>query len=104
MLARAIAAAGHVVVAEAADGESAVAAAARERPEALVLDSRLPPGDAPETVVRIRAVAPEAAIYIFASLEELATVRAAVAAGAAGAIVRPLRPSGVADALGREPA
>ncbi len=52
------------VVGEAADGSAAVALAASERPDAVVLDLAMPVMDGLEAIPRIKGVAPAAAIVI----------------------------------------
>ena len=52
------------VVGEAADGSAAVALAASERPDAVVLDLAMPVMDGLEAIPRIKGVAPGAAIVI----------------------------------------
>jgi DNA-binding NarL/FixJ family response regulator len=92
-------AAGHEVVAEAESLAAALAAVAAHAPAAVVLDGRLEPavGDA---VARLRAAAPASRIVVIAALDETGVVRAAVAAGAGKALLRPFTPARVAEALG----
>lgn len=56
---------GFNVVAEAADGTSAVAAAAEHRPDVVVLDLGLPDLEGQEVVARLRDVTPESQVVIF---------------------------------------
>jgi DNA-binding NarL/FixJ family response regulator len=99
LLARAVRAAGHEVAREAHDAPSAIEAARAERADVLILDSRLPPGGACNAIAAIREAAPRTALLVLASLDERAIVREAVAAGARGPIVRPVRPGVVAEML-----
>jgi DNA-binding NarL/FixJ family response regulator len=50
-------------------------------------------------ITRLRATGYAAAIVVIAALDETRLVRAAVAAGATGALLRPILPGGVAAAL-----
>lgn len=56
---------GFDVVAEAADGVSAVAAAAEHQPDVIVLDLGLPDLAGHEVVTRVREVAPHAQVVVF---------------------------------------
>lgn len=60
---------GFDVVAEAADGESAVAAAREHRPDVIVLDLGLPDLAGREVVTRLRQEAPDAGIVVFTGLD-----------------------------------
>jgi len=99
VLARLIAAAGHEIVGESEDAPRALERCAALHPDAVVIDGRLPPDGALALVPRLRALDPALRILVAASLEEVELVRAAVAAGADGAIGRPFTPSGVEAAL-----
>ena len=100
LLARAVRAAGHEVVAEAHDAEGALTTIATVSPDVVIIDGRLPPSGANDAVARIRAAGCVATILVVASLAERDLVRAAVAVGASGGLLRPLRP-GVLEGLPR---
>ncbi|MDQ2857596.1 MAG: response regulator [Candidatus Eremiobacteraeota bacterium] len=90
---------GHDVVGE-ADDEATLAAAVRALlPDAVIIDGRLPPSGAPATIVLLRSGTPLLAIYVIAALRETAVVKAATAAGASGAILRPFLATQIAAAL-----
>jgi DNA-binding NarL/FixJ family response regulator len=92
-------AAGHTVVATAAVADEGVACAMQFGPDVVVVDGRLPPEGAVSFITRLRATGYAAAIVVIAALDETRLVRAAVAAGATGALLRPILPGGVAAAL-----
>ena len=99
LVARAVRAAGHEIAAEAADAEAAVAALARELPDALIVDGRLPDAPIAELVTRLRAASPNTAILILATLKERELVRSAGRAGAHAAVLRPLKQTTLTEAL-----
>jgi DNA-binding NarL/FixJ family response regulator len=99
LVARAVRAAGHEIVAEVADADAAVAALARESPDALVLDGRLPPGPIAGLIVSLHAASADTGIFVLATLDERDLVRTAIRAGAHGAFLRPLKPHALAEAL-----
>jgi DNA-binding NarL/FixJ family response regulator len=99
IFARLASAAGHEVVAESADADDAIDQVARRAPDAVVIDGRLPPHGASALIERLRERRPDMRIVIVASLDERDLVVAAAAAGASAALLRPLLPSRVAEAL-----
>jgi DNA-binding NarL/FixJ family response regulator len=100
LVARAVRAAGHDVVAEAADGDAALELLDRSMPDVLIVDSRLPPGGVVALIARLVDAAPTLRIYVLASLGERSLVRTAIASGAHGACLRPIRASAVSELLG----
>jgi DNA-binding NarL/FixJ family response regulator len=72
------------VVAEAADGKEAVAAARRHRPDVVVMDVRMPHLDGIEATRRIRADQPDVAVIVLTTFDMDQYVFQAVRAGAAG--------------------
>jgi DNA-binding NarL/FixJ family response regulator len=92
-------AAGFDVVAEAASVDEALALAADVRPDAVVVDGRLVPDLPSAFVAPLRERDPSVAVFVVAALEETALVRAAIDAGAAGALLRPVLASQLARAL-----
>jgi two-component system chemotaxis response regulator CheY len=94
-----LAGAEHIVIGEAQDGPRAVALAATLRPDAVFVDSRLPPDGAAPLVAEFRRAAPDTAVFVIAALGETALVRAAVAEGARGAVRRPLLAAEIRAAL-----
>jgi DNA-binding NarL/FixJ family response regulator len=90
---------GHEVVARAADSGDAAVIAGRLLPDLALVDGRLPPGGCLPAIPILRAAAPAMRVAIVAAVSEIELVRAAVAAGAAGALRRPLLRSQVVPAL-----
>lgn len=73
---------GGVVVAEAATGAEALAAATEHRPDVVLLDFRLPDRSGADVCAGILARHPQAAIVVLSARGDEAQVRAAVDAGA----------------------
>jgi DNA-binding NarL/FixJ family response regulator len=99
IFARIVIPAGHELVGQAAEASEAVALAALLAPDVVVVDSRLPPGGGLEALAKLRAAAPGAALLLLAAVAEQALVREALAAGASGALRRPLLASQVLGVL-----
>jgi DNA-binding NarL/FixJ family response regulator len=72
------------VVGEAVDGREAVRAAVTLRPDVLVLDITMPGLDGVAAAAEIRKAAPSVGILMLTMLDDDESVRAALAAGAAG--------------------
>src|SRR5213593_5234565 len=90
--------AGHEVVAEARDGEEAVALAGEHEPELAVPDVRMPRLDGIEAAKRILAERPIPIVMLTAyGQEEL--VSRAVEAGVFGYLVKPFRESDLLPAI-----
>lgn len=79
---------GFEVVAEAADGNEAVAAVERLRPDVVILDVRLPGPNGVEVARRIAAAAPDTRVLMLSAFDEIDYVRAALAAGVAGYLLK----------------
>ncbi len=99
VLARIVRDLGHEVVAEVPDLESALRCISEHLPDLAIVDSRLPPEGCLAALRELRARAPGVMVAVIAALDEIDVVRAAVAAGAAGAFRRPLLRSDVAVSL-----
>jgi two-component system nitrate/nitrite response regulator NarL len=99
IFARIVVPAGHELVAQAGDAGEAAGLAARHAPDLVVVDSRLPPRGGLEALAGIRAAAPQAVVLFVAAAGEQQLVRAGVAAGAGGALLRPLLASQVLSVL-----
>ena len=100
MLARTLATLGHAVIGEAATLERAQTVALEEQPDVIAVDGRL--GGAVDVAALVRSLqpaAPAAAIFVIVSLDEMPLVKRAVAAGARGAIRRPIVASQLREAL-----
>ena len=89
---------GLVVCAEARDGEEAVALARRERPDAAVLDLRMPNLDGIEAARRIYAERP-IPIVMLTAFSDRAHVDKAIDAGVFTYLVKPFRESDVVPAV-----
>lgn len=91
---------GFEVVGLAADGEEAVAIAARTRPDAALLDVDMPHGGIP-TVSRLLEVVPAMAIVMLSSDEQEKHVRSLLIAGAAAYCRKGIAPEDLAERLRR---
>jgi DNA-binding NarL/FixJ family response regulator len=80
------------VVAEAADGLAAVAAAAAHRPDVVLMDVRMPGIAGVEATARIRAAPGGPAVIVLTTYDSDATVFAALRAGAAGFLLKDVVP------------
>jgi DNA-binding NarL/FixJ family response regulator len=76
------------VVGEAADGHEAVRAAVTLSPDVIVLDIHMPGLDGVAAAREIRRAAPDVGILMLTMLDDDASVRAAVTAGAAGYVLK----------------
>ncbi|UXI67051.1 response regulator [Tahibacter amnicola] len=76
------------VVAEAADGNAAVEAYRRHRPDILLVDLRLPGMDGPEVIRAVRELDAQARCIVLSSFDARADVERALAAGARGYLVK----------------
>jgi two-component system chemotaxis response regulator CheY len=93
------ASAGHEIVGEAGDAEETIALARAGKPDAVVVDGRLPPGGVAHLIARLHDLLPQARLIVIAALDETGIVRAAHAAGATGALLRPILPAQVVRAF-----
>jgi response regulator NasT len=84
LIAEQLTALGHTVVAEAATGSEAVAAVARVRPDAVLLDVHMPDGSGIDAAPAIIAAKPDTAVVFFTGDPEAALTDAEV--GETGAI------------------
>ena len=89
---------GFVVVAEARDGEEAVSLARTTRPDAAILDLRMPRLDGIEAARRIHAERP-IPIVMLTAFSERSYVDRAIAAGVFTYLVKPFRESDVVPAV-----
>ncbi len=84
-------AAGFDVVGEAEDSERAIAVCKVRRPELLLLDYELPPGDAPTVIRAVREQLPELRILVFTAFQDAERARLVLDIGANGFVTKGLR-------------
>jgi len=89
------------VVGEAADGEEAVALVQTLLPEVVVMDLVMPRLDGVEAIRRIRENTPSTKVIVLTSFAEDEKVFAAVRAGAAGYLLKDVRPQELGEAIRR---
>ena len=87
------------VVGEAGDGETAVAEAARLRPDVILMDLVMPGTDGLEAIARIRAADAGARIVVLTSFASADQVLPALRAGAAGYVLKDAAPAEVEAAI-----
>jgi DNA-binding NarL/FixJ family response regulator len=75
-------------VASAADGEQAVALAARHRPDVVLMDLRMPVLDGVEATRRIRAAQPDTEVVVLTTHADEASILDALQAGARGYLTK----------------
>jgi DNA-binding NarL/FixJ family response regulator len=91
--------AGIEIVATAGNGAEAIQAAARLRPDVVLMDLRMPGVDGVEATRRIRAHHPQIAVLILTTYLDDATVLPALRAGASGVLGKDASPQQVLDAI-----
>jgi DNA-binding NarL/FixJ family response regulator len=79
---------GFEVVGPAEDGEGAVAAAERERPELALVDYRMPRCGGAELLRRLKAISPETRVAVYTAEADEALVAEAFSAGAAAVVLK----------------
>jgi two-component system, NarL family, response regulator LiaR len=87
------------VVAEACDGEEAVARAAELVPDVVLMDLVMPNLDGIEAIRRIRDASPSTRVLVLTSFIEDEKVFPAVKAGAAGYLLKDVEPTELAGAI-----
>lgn len=83
-------AAGHEIVGQAGDGQSAVEMTRAKRPDVVLLDLTMPTMDGHEALRQIRASVPETKVVILTVSDEDADLQRAIRAGAHGYLVKSL--------------
>jgi DNA-binding NarL/FixJ family response regulator len=76
------------VVAEAADGVEAVAVVARERPDVVLMDLRMPRMDGVAAIAKIQQAQPEARVLVLTTYDEDHDIVRAIEAGARGVLLK----------------
>jgi two-component system, NarL family, response regulator DevR len=87
------------VVGEAATAEEGLSRIPPTQPDVAVVDMRLPDGDGAEVCRRLRERAPETRSLVLTSYSDEDAVAAAVAAGAAGYLLKQVRGSALVSAV-----
>ena len=87
------------IVGEAGDGEAAVAEVERLLPDVVLMDLRMPGVDGIEATRRIRSISPSTRVIALTSFTDDETVFPAVKAGAAGYLLKDVRPQDLAEAI-----
>jgi two-component system chemotaxis response regulator CheY len=93
--------AGYEVVAQARDGEEAVAAFREHQPDLITLDIVMPCKSGLEALREIRAGCRTARVIMCTALGQESLVQEAMDAGATGYVVKPFRPEEVTVAIAR---
>jgi CheY-like chemotaxis protein len=94
---------GHAVVGIAVSADEAVALAARESPDVVLMDIRLAgPGDGIDAALRIRASAPADIVFVTANTDP-ATLGRARTADPLGVLQKPLTPERLREVLAARP-
>jgi DNA-binding NarL/FixJ family response regulator len=100
-LCRAMEQAGFDVVAQAADGEAAVALTEEHHPDVVLMDLSLPVLSGAAATKRIRRVAPDTSVLVLSMLSDETAVASALAAGAKGYMVKDCTTAELVDAVQR---
>ena len=87
------------VVGEAADGETAVGAAARLKPDVALMDLVMPRVGGEEAIRRIAEVSPATRVLVLTSFAEDEKLFPALRAGAAGYLLKDVQPSELVGAI-----
>ena len=90
---------GMTVVAEAGTVAEAVEAAARSKPDVVIMDVRLPDGSGVEACRTIREAQPEIKVIMLTSYPDEEAVFASIIAGASGYLLKQTRGQAVVDAV-----
>jgi len=99
-IAQMVASADVQVVGEAANGETAVAAARRHKPDVVLLDVRMGGKDGLDAIKRIRSAAPNARVVMLSAFDNSTYVARAVSAGAHDYLLKTATRKELLDAIG----
>lgn len=95
------ASADYEVVGSASDCEMAMEQALRLRPDIVCLDILMPKGSGLDVLKKIRKELPQTVVLMVTGSSDSATVKAALAAGASGYIIKPFNSATVLDLIGQ---
>jgi DNA-binding NarL/FixJ family response regulator len=87
------------VVAEAEDGEAAIAAVVRHRPDVLLLDVRMPRLDGVQVISKLAAQASLPPTLLLTTFEDDAALIGGIRAGAKGFLLKGVTPETLVDAI-----
>jgi two-component system, NarL family, response regulator LiaR len=87
------------VVGEAAGGDEAIRVAAACSPDVVLLDLVMPDGDGVGAIRRLLEVVPAARVLVLTSFADDSQIFAAMAAGAAGYLLKDVDPAALADGI-----
>jgi DNA-binding NarL/FixJ family response regulator len=87
------------VVGEASDGAEALAAVAREEPDVVLMDLRMPGVDGPTATARIAASHPSVAVLVLTTFADDESIVAALRAGARGYLTKDAGRAEIATAI-----
>ncbi|HWR07811.1 response regulator [Sporomusa sp.] len=87
------------VVGEAGDGAVALQVAAQVQPDIVLMDIRMPEMTGLDAAKHMRAIVPEAKIIFITAFSNLDYVEAAASLGAAGYMLKPVRPEKLVSSL-----
>jgi len=88
-----------VVVGEADGGETALAVAAKLKPDVVLMDLVMPDGDGITALRHLREESPDVRVLVLTSYIDDAQVFGAIQAGAAGYQLKDIQPEALADAI-----
>lgn len=87
------------VIAEALDGEEAVALCSQIQPDVILMDIMMPGMDGPTATARIRDACPDIQVLALTSFAEPDLVQRALDAGAIGYLLKDIRPEKLVQAI-----
>lgn len=90
---------GYHVVGEASNGVDAVMQCVKLKPDIVLLDINMPKMDGLQALEEIRKANPAAMVLMVSADATMDKVKEALKKGAAGFVVKPLKPSSVLDSL-----
>ncbi len=92
-------AAGHEVVAEADNGEDAVAIYAKIRPDVVTMDIIMPKGNGLQAITQIMEFDQDARIIVITALGHEPMIRKALSFGALNFVIKPAEPEEILEAV-----